>query len=727
MNLETEGGRNLVNVYITKLNGMSYMSTERYIQHMAADIAHALGIREMGIYRYPADGESAENRGCRLDGIIAGMNAGDIVICQFPTGNGLGFERAFMKRIKAYQGRIVILIHDLEAMMVESSRGILQDTIGLYNEAEVLIVPSNGMKQFLLEQGVHSGIKFIVREIRDYTTQLKSLNPVRLKRELHFTGNPNRFPFINTWNYEIPLKVYSNQECAGNHAQRMGWMPSDRLLLELSKGGLGLVWYGDEYGRQYLTMNSSLKLSAYLAAGLPVIVPRGISNQCMIEENHLGIVVDTLEEAVEAVKNMTEQEYQEYASAVSQFAPLLQQGYFTKKCFVDAIQMIMRKDMYAYSESDVVCAMPEGKFEYVCLNESYGGNLALSWTFRGEAEGFLVYDADSGKPVGEVCDGLAHYLLLRNQPGRVRLIVKAYIRAVRGKMVIAESDAAAVSEKLPVQNLVSIVMPAYNAEKYIARSIDTALAQSFADMELIIVDDGSTDETRNVIQWYKERYPQIKFFCQPNGGQASARNTGIRQAVGKYIGFMDNDDMLRPDMIERLYGAVTKNDCDIAMTSVYMLREEGYVEMTTYQMEEDTAVSIDEFLDRYITLSPVIWNKLYRASLVKERPLAVNITFEDDAWTPYVLSYASRVCYINAHLYEYDRTIRNTTGIHASWRKPIEEKFLDHKQFMMFFLNNGNPEKKPLLKKLALTYATAFMNLHSYPKYEELKEEIKQM
>ena len=149
--------------------------------------------------------------------------------------------------------------------------------------------------------------------------------------------------------------------------------------------------------------------------------------------------------------------------------------------------------------------------------------------------------------------------------------------------------------------------------------------------------------------------------------------------------------------------------------------------MATYSMEEDTAVSIDEFFERYMTLSPEIWNKLYRAPLVKERPLAMNITYEDDAWTPYILSYAERICYMNAHLYEYDRTIRTTTGIHASWRKPIEEKFLDHKQFIMFFLENGNPEKKPFLKQLALRYVATFMNSYSYPKYGELKGEIEQM
>ena len=150
--------------------------------------------------------------------------------------------------------------------------------------------------------------------------------------------------------------------------------------------------------------------------------------------------------------------------------------------------------------------------------------------------------------------------------------------------------------------------------------------------------------------------------------------------------------------------------------------------MATYPMTEDTAVSVDVFFEHYRrSLSPVIWNKLYQASLVKERPFAVGVTYEDDAWTPYVLSYAKQVCYINSHLYEYDRSIRNVTGIHASWSRPIEEKFLDHRDFLMFFLKNGNSEKKHLLKRLALGYMEAFMNSYSYHKYRELKEEIDQM
>ena len=716
-----------MNVYITKLNGMSYMSTEQYAQQMTANIAHTLGIREMGIYRYNADAESTENRQRRFDGMIAGISGGDIVICQFPTWNGLAFERALVRHIKAYHGRIVIFIHDIEALMYENRRSMLNETVGLYNEAEALIVPSYRMKQFLLEQGIQPGMKFIVQEIWDYTTHLNLVAPRKFKKEIFFAGNPDRFRFPHIWSYEVPLKVYSNQECQGNQAKKMGWMMPDSLLLELSEGGFGLVWYGDEYLHQYLSMNNSLKLSTYLVAGIPVIVPKGISNQCMIEENHLGIVVDTLDDAVEIIRRMTEEEYQGYVSAVARFAPLLREGLFTKKCLMDMLHMLMRKDMYIYTESNETYTIPDCEFEYVCLNESYENNLALSWVFRGKAEGFLICDADSGDIVEESLNVLEHYFLLKDYPKNVRLIMKAYIRTMQGKMIVAESDVAAVSEKHPVQSMVSLVMPAYNAEAYIARSIDAALAQSFADMELIIVNDGSTDQTQRIIEWYEKKYYQVRSIYKSNGGQASARNTGIEHAAGKYIGFMDNDDLIKPDMIQKLYNAIIKNNCDIAMTSIYLLRKEGYEEAGVYPVAEDTALSVDEFFEHYIRYAyPVVWNKLYRASLVKEHMFA-EVVYEDEAWTPYVLSYAEKVCYINEHLYEFDRIIRSGTDGDRLLNRPIEEKFKDHRDIVMFFLTNGNQAKKNLLKRLALVYVSAYVSYFSYPKYKELKEEIEQM
>lgn len=712
-----------MNVYITKLNGMPATSTEQYAQQMTANIAHSLGIREMGVYRYNTSGESADSRGRRFDGMIAGMQAGDIVICQFPTWNGLEFERGLVRHIKAYHGRIVIFVHDLEAMMSEKSLPMLQNIVGLYNEAELLIVPSSEMKFFLTEHGIRAGMKFIVQELWDYTTALKFMRPGNLKREIHFAGNPDKFQFPHTWNYEIPLKVYANQECRGGNVQKMGWMLPERLLLELSGGGFGLVWYGGEIWSQYLSMNNSIKLSTYLAAGIPVIVPRGISNQSLIEENHLGIVVDTLDEAVAIVQSMGEQEYREYLSAAVWFAPLLREGFFTRKCLVDAVQISMRNDMYTYSESNKTYMIPDCEFEYVCLNRAYENKLALSWIFRGEAEGFLVYDADSGELVGKA-DGLEHYLLLNNDSKQAQFIVKAYIRTIKGKLIVAVSDKVEVIENHFTQAQISLIVPAYNAEEFIARSIDNALAQSFKGLEILIINDGSTDRTQEVIDWYKERYSQVRSIYQSNAGQAVARNFGVMHARGEYIGFMDSDDLLRPDMMEKLYDSIVKNSCDIAMTSAYQITNEGYEVVGAYPVKENVPISVDDFLEEYIRYAyPVVWNKLYRRSLVEEHPIPA-VKYEDSAWTPYILSYASQVCYIDEPMYGYDRTIRNVTYMHTTMGKTAEEQYKDRRDYVMFFLKNGNQQKKNLLKKLALGYAVAFVGTFSYPGFQELRKEI---
>lgn len=334
-----------MNVYITRINGANIRETAQYVQVQTAEIACSLGYREMGIYHYNAEIESAESRASRFDGMIAGIRAGDVVICQFPTWNGMKFERALVNHVKAYKGHIVIFIHDVVALMFEGNRYLLPSIIDLYNQAEVLIVPSYAMKKFLLENNIRADMKFVVQELWDCTTDIRFIDSPKLKKEIHFAGDLGRFLFPHQWNYCVPLKLYSDKPCTGKNVQSMGWMEPSALLLELSKGGFGLLWYGDDYMHQYMKYNNNTKLSTYLSAGIPAIVPRGISNQYLIEKNHLGLIVDSLEEAIEQVQNITEQTYQEYVGHVEKFAVLLRNGYFTRKLLTEAVHLVFREDI----------------------------------------------------------------------------------------------------------------------------------------------------------------------------------------------------------------------------------------------------------------------------------------------------------------------------------------------------------------------------------------------
>lgn len=226
--------------YITRINGWSLRDNFHYMQHMAAEAAHQLGCREMGIYRYYADGESKESLSSRLDGIIAGVNRGDLIICQFPTGNGMRFENALVDRVKTYGGRIAIFIHVLEALAEENKRQLLGGNIGIYNKAEVLIVPTFTMQQWLLDNGIRKNMKFVVQEMWDYVVNESAVNVPVFEKEIYFTEREG-FAGMNDWNYPVPLKLYNVSVSQGN-VQNLGEREPDQLFWELNRGAL--VWSG---------------------------------------------------------------------------------------------------------------------------------------------------------------------------------------------------------------------------------------------------------------------------------------------------------------------------------------------------------------------------------------------------------------------------------------------------------------------------------------------------
>lgn len=715
--------------YITRINGWSLRDRSHYMQHMTAEIAHQLGCREMGIYRYYADPESVESLNSRCAGIIAGINRGDIVICQFPTGNGLKFERALVAHIKAYGGRIVILVHELEALADAGKLSTLGEVIWLYNQAEVLIVPTYSMKKYLLEHGIKNEMKFIVQEMWDYMADDRFSHTPALQKEIFVTDNESSAG-INGWNSTVPVKVYAGSVSGGQNIQNMGEMDPDQLFIELSKGGFGLVWYRDEYFLQYMKYSASFSLARYLAAGIPVIVPAGISSRSIIEENHLGLVVNSLEEAEAAVEAMTEWDYSEYVRCVAQFAPALRHGYYTKKCLIDAMQAFYRKDAGRTLIPEESYSLEDCAFTSTKLYKSYGGNLALTWSFRGAADGFLICDSSGATVLRDTKNFYQHYFLLKDCVAENGFAVKAYVETLRGKLIVAESEKTYLQTRQYKNPRVSLIIPAYNAENYIARTIDTVLGQSFSDLEIIVVDDGSTDGTPKIIDWYAEKYSGVKAIHQKNGGTPAARNAGVAQADGEYIGFMDNDDMIHPDMIARLYHAAVESDCDIAVTSVRFIENGTHTIsiLSHYPMEENTAVDVDRFLDVHASNPyqfPVIWNKLYRAPLIKERPMP-EIMFDDEAWLPYIFSFGKKMCYLNEGLYEYDRTIRGNTLVDDWNRKSGDEIFSSHKRAILFYLENGNPEKIEKLKGVARSELLFFTKLLRNPAYEKLWEEVRE-
>ena len=164
----------------------------------------------------------------------------------------------------------------------------------------------------------------------------------KLKRKIHFIGNDAKFMISKNFpiNSNVTLELYGRKNDEMVRAENInyhGFFDEYNLLHELHRGGFGLVWTEDMYWREYMRYNTSFKISTYLRAGIPLIVHESISCRKMIEDNHWGIIVNSLAEAVEKVKAMTVKEYNSYVEAIQGIKYPLEHGYFTKKVLVDSV------------------------------------------------------------------------------------------------------------------------------------------------------------------------------------------------------------------------------------------------------------------------------------------------------------------------------------------------------------------------------------------------------
>ena len=200
---------------------------------------------------------------------------------------------------------------------------------------------------------------------------------------------------------------------------------------------------------------------------------------------------------------------------------------------------------------------------------------------------------------------------------------------------------------------VSVIIPIYNASDYLRPALDTVLDQTLTDIEIICVDDGSTDKSLAIIKEYQERDPRVRIVTENNAGVSTARNKGIVRARGEYLIFLDADDFYEPTLLERLYEISVRLDLDIALSQfdVYNNKRSKFspgVDGPHAEILSSGAVaSKNEFPD-YILQSTTgyVWNKLFRTAFVRDKELAFApelYVFEDVHFVCTALSLANRV------------------------------------------------------------------------------------
>lgn len=361
-----------------------------------------------------------------------------------------------------------------------------------------------------------------------------------------------------------------------------------------------------------------------------------------------------------------------------------------------------------YGDLEAKCAVQTYKTPKIDLvvNEAYGGEVAVSWIFNGDVDGYVLLK--NGVECLDIDDGLAHIAMVKYSADKFK--IRGYKNVFGAKVFTCESDEASVADENNRANMekpndykLSVVIPAYNAQKFISRCISSALASDLKEMEVIAVDDGSTDETKDILSWYENMYPQFfKKIFKENGGAAEARNYGIAESKGHYIAFIDSDDMIRPDAYSTMYDSLQKTGADIAIGRLYKVDNDKYYVRHTLPLPAYKAINPEEYLRLLFTQTynnVAVWNKMYRTKLVQEHPIPL-LSYEDVSWTPYILSWADSLCYVDKVCVEWDRKIRSFTLSNELSSRSVELKYQDRLKAVDFFYENGNPQHKEVLAYL---------------------------
>lgn len=261
----------------------------------------------------------------------------------------------------------------------------------------------------------------------------------------------------------------------------------------------------------------------------------------------------------------------------------------------------------------------------------------------------------------------------------------------------------------------SIIIPVYNSEKYISKCIKSWLNQTFKDFELIIIDDGSVDDTFDIVNDLKKNDKRIHIYRKKNGGVSAARNLGLNFAEGELIGFCDADDLVSDIMLAQVNDAFEDKEIDIVQVSY----TKNILKLSHKFMNYNHKVSVNKFRREVLFNSNVmgsVWNKFFKVELVKDYRFNEKLTHcEDMEWIIRILNSTTinKIGQINNLLYFYNKNNENATT--ATFKNQIDDrgrlKYLDAFYEMYYQIDNKH---KNLIKTNIYSWSLANLVLKDY-------------
>lgn len=268
---------------------------------------------------------------------------------------------------------------------------------------------------------------------------------------------------------------------------------------------------------------------------------------------------------------------------------------------------------------------------------------------------------------------------------------------------------------------ISVIVPVYNVEKYLPNCLQSLVNQNYNDYEIIIINDGSTDNSEKIIKDYKTKYPKlIKYYKKDNGGLSSARNLGIVKSIGEYLLFVDSDDSLEINALNTLANHINKKKLDIIVFNLYSVKDNIKEEIQTFN------TNINDKIKKYIIGNPSACNKLIKKDLFIKNNLKFKegIYYEDLMLMPILIKYTNKIDFINKNLYNYYIRSNSITN-KINYNKKMDSIFIIVEELYKELNDNYKEEIEFLYIEHLLRNAS--LRYIDYKKYDKINNIINLM
>ncbi|MBU5337314.1 glycosyltransferase [Intestinibacter bartlettii] len=252
-----------------------------------------------------------------------------------------------------------------------------------------------------------------------------------------------------------------------------------------------------------------------------------------------------------------------------------------------------------------------------------------------------------------------------------------------------------------MQEIISVIVPIYKVEEYLERCINSILNQTYKNLEIILVNDGSPDKCPNICEEYAKKDDRIKVIHKQNGGLSDARNYGLNIAIGKYISFVDSDDYIEKNMYQDMINELRMKKADIVSCAINNVYSDRSVSSDIEERVYDTESALKDLILGK-NLNQTVWNKLYKKDVINGILFEKGKINEDDFWTYQVFANSKKIITLNKVLYNYIHRESSIMGQGYSEKNlnGLEARYNQYK-----FIEKNYPKLNLIAKKSVFFYA----------------------